>query len=136
MNMKITSALVLGLALTACSNGATMVHVNRSVLGIFATPSAPEANGMPVAAGGLYSANAEITPLENADGSPFVGEWIEHGADGSRVEVRDAYASCFVSRGNIWAELGMGQGEVLHASGSGMGGGEMCAAIGEALRAE
>ena len=81
----IRAALVglLCLTVAACGGQAHQIQVNKSVVGFYATVSAPESNNTPTVAAGAMTANASVTDLETSSGELIESTWSERGADGS-----------------------------------------------------
>lgn len=106
-----------------------VVHTTKGGLGVRVDATAPESGGTPALTGGIYTSATQVTPTESTNGEVIQSTWNETGADGSSVEIHDAYSTCSVNTSNVIAELGLGGGSVIHVSATGNGAPESCVAL-------
>lgn len=118
-------------ALAACQaipNNPT-VHSSVAVAGLYI--DAADNTGSPAIGAGLVGQTNQITPNETRDGQQLIAEWDEWAEDGTQiVRIRDQRSTCSVNSSNILAELGFGNGNVIHVTGTGNGAPELCAGVG------
>jgi len=130
--MKYLVMLIAAISLSACAampNNPT-IHSSVAVAGFYI--DAADNTGSPAIAGGLYGATMQITPNESREGVVMQSEWDEWSEDGTQiVRIRDQRSTCSVNSSNIMAELGFGDGNVVHITGTGNGTPELCGSVGD-----
>ena len=119
---RILGVVLLGLTMVACSTGPLITHSHG---GLGANINARDQS----IAAGQYTGTVTIVPT-NAEGEVLKSEWLERGADGSEVEIRDLPSTCAAHISNNEATFNLFNGGMSHVVATGNAAPETCLAIG------
>jgi len=123
MISRILGAIALSLTMVACSNGALFTASHG---GLGANINVRDQS----IAAGQYTGTVTVVPT-NDEGELLTSEWLETGADGASVEIRDLPSTCAAHVSNNQANFNVFNGGMSHVVATGNAAPESCLALAE-----
>lgn len=122
---NLLGAFLLLTTMVACSGGALFTGSNG---GLGANINARDQQLVI----GQYTSTVTIVPT-NTEGEVLKSEWLETGADGSTVEIRDLPSTCAAHISNTDSNFNFFNGGMSHIVATGNAAPETCLAVGNSI---